>query len=209
MPCNKSKRTRTGCLCCRRRHKKCDEQRPSCKFCVAKGLDCEWPIKGSVFVTYKSDTSTNDVKPFQTIQFDNDSFQSVSPKSANGFIDSVEHNYTTYSYPTYTKGATKTQENFALSPSPSSSSSSSEFSSRMAQAELDSFPKGQQPLPSLTQYHFVIPRDHLKDRITSTNISNKSQLPPLNSTLMANSGNWSKGLLQTGPKRLSVDSLLN
>lgn len=37
------KRVRTGCLCCRRKHKKCDETRPVCKACVFKGEICEWP----------------------------------------------------------------------------------------------------------------------------------------------------------------------
>lgn len=48
------KRTRTGCLCCRRRHKKCDEMKPSCNFCVSKNITCEWPKKGAVFVNYQS-----------------------------------------------------------------------------------------------------------------------------------------------------------
>ncbi|CEP21367.1 unnamed protein product [Cyberlindnera jadinii] len=38
------KRVRTGCLNCRRKHKKCDEQKPKCKSCCAKGEICEWPL---------------------------------------------------------------------------------------------------------------------------------------------------------------------
>ncbi|EAS28826.3 uncharacterized protein CIMG_07572 [Coccidioides immitis RS] len=36
-------RTRTGCLECRRRRKKCDEKRPLCAGCSRNGLRCTWP----------------------------------------------------------------------------------------------------------------------------------------------------------------------
>ncbi|KAE8332674.1 hypothetical protein BDV39DRAFT_215750 [Aspergillus sergii] len=36
-------RTRTGCLQCRQRRKKCDETRPRCTGCTRNALDCEWP----------------------------------------------------------------------------------------------------------------------------------------------------------------------
>lgn len=51
---SKPKRTRTGCLCCRRRHKKCDEVKPNCTFCRSKGIECEWPVKGAIFVNYNT-----------------------------------------------------------------------------------------------------------------------------------------------------------
>jgi len=37
------KRVRTGCLNCRRKHKKCDETKPICKACQFKHEQCEWP----------------------------------------------------------------------------------------------------------------------------------------------------------------------
>ncbi|KAE8140203.1 fungal Zn binuclear cluster domain-containing protein [Aspergillus pseudotamarii] len=40
-----SLRTRTGCLQCRRRRKKCDETRPRCTGCTRNVLDCEWPTQ--------------------------------------------------------------------------------------------------------------------------------------------------------------------
>lgn len=55
------RRVRTGCLTCRRKHKKCDENRnPKCDFCTSKGLDCIWPenVKKNVFVN-------NSLKDFQ------------------------------------------------------------------------------------------------------------------------------------------------
>jgi hypothetical protein len=36
-------RTRTGCLTCRQRKKKCDEAKPQCKACQRNKLDCFWP----------------------------------------------------------------------------------------------------------------------------------------------------------------------
>ncbi|KAJ5116788.1 hypothetical protein N7456_001136 [Penicillium angulare] len=36
------RRTRTGCLTCRRRKKKCDEARPSCTGCHRNNLECQW-----------------------------------------------------------------------------------------------------------------------------------------------------------------------
>lgn len=37
-------RTRTGCLTCRRRRKKCDERHPTCLGCERNQLICLWPI---------------------------------------------------------------------------------------------------------------------------------------------------------------------
>ncbi|KAL4995597.1 fungal-specific transcription factor domain-containing protein [Aspergillus recurvatus] len=36
-------RTRSGCLTCRRRKKKCDEQKPRCVACTRNSLFCSWP----------------------------------------------------------------------------------------------------------------------------------------------------------------------
>lgn len=36
-------RTKTGCLCCRVRRKKCDERKPVCDRCRARGDPCTWP----------------------------------------------------------------------------------------------------------------------------------------------------------------------
>lgn len=37
------KRVRTGCLPCRRRKKKCGEEKPNCRNCHRNFLTCEWP----------------------------------------------------------------------------------------------------------------------------------------------------------------------
>ncbi|WYZ41225.1 hypothetical protein EsH8_V_000120 [Colletotrichum jinshuiense] len=34
-------RTRSGCLTCKRRHRKCDETRPDCLQCLGQGVECE------------------------------------------------------------------------------------------------------------------------------------------------------------------------
>lgn len=36
-------RVRTGCLTCRARKKKCDEQKPTCRGCARNHLECSWP----------------------------------------------------------------------------------------------------------------------------------------------------------------------
>lgn len=40
-------RSKLGCLACRIRRKKCDEQKPSCKSCKKQRLICSWPIPES------------------------------------------------------------------------------------------------------------------------------------------------------------------
>lgn len=43
------KRVRTGCLNCRKRHKKCDEGRPTCSLCLSKNEKCQWPLVNGRF----------------------------------------------------------------------------------------------------------------------------------------------------------------
>ncbi|KAI1934676.1 hypothetical protein LOZ66_005836 [Ophidiomyces ophidiicola] len=45
MPSAAVLRTRTGCLECRRRRKKCDETRPRCTGCARNRLACVWPAQ--------------------------------------------------------------------------------------------------------------------------------------------------------------------
>ncbi|CAH6720014.1 hypothetical protein CLIB1444_03S02498 [[Candida] jaroonii] len=37
------RRTKTGCLTCRQKHKKCDEKKPYCGLCTKKGANCVYP----------------------------------------------------------------------------------------------------------------------------------------------------------------------
>ena len=43
----RKKRTRTGCLNCSRRRRKCDEAKPNCTGCRRRGEDCQWRVLGS------------------------------------------------------------------------------------------------------------------------------------------------------------------
>ncbi|QYT02253.1 Zn(2)-C6 fungal-type domain-containing protein [Trichoderma simmonsii] len=43
------KRARTGCLSCRRRRRKCDEQKPRCSSCDTRGISCQYP-DGLIFI---------------------------------------------------------------------------------------------------------------------------------------------------------------
>ncbi|EJT75874.1 hypothetical protein GGTG_05803 [Gaeumannomyces tritici R3-111a-1] len=45
-PRGRGLRTKTGCLTCRKRHKKCDEQFPVCSHCVTSNRECVWPEPG-------------------------------------------------------------------------------------------------------------------------------------------------------------------
>jgi hypothetical protein len=38
-------KTKSGCLTCRRRRKKCDESKPTCIGCKRNGLNCTWPME--------------------------------------------------------------------------------------------------------------------------------------------------------------------
>lgn len=49
----KRTRTRTGCLNCRRKKRKCDEGRPACGSCLRRGHPCEWGLK----VTFRAENA--------------------------------------------------------------------------------------------------------------------------------------------------------
>ncbi|KAF7929179.1 uncharacterized protein EAE98_005098 [Botrytis deweyae] len=51
----KQTRTRSGCLVCRRRRRKCDELRPECMNCHERGERCDWGMK----ITFRTDNATN------------------------------------------------------------------------------------------------------------------------------------------------------
>ncbi|OAL03229.1 hypothetical protein IQ06DRAFT_334667 [Phaeosphaeriaceae sp. SRC1lsM3a] len=40
-------RSRSGCLCCRRRRRKCDGTQPQCRNCRERGEECRWGLKAS------------------------------------------------------------------------------------------------------------------------------------------------------------------
>uniref|UniRef100_A0A0B7KCT4 Zn(2)-C6 fungal-type domain-containing protein n=2 Tax=Bionectria ochroleuca TaxID=29856 RepID=A0A0B7KCT4_BIOOC len=52
-------RTRTGCLTCRSRKKKCDEVRPRCAGCRRNLLDCKWPA----YIAWNGGSQTDAIHP--------------------------------------------------------------------------------------------------------------------------------------------------
>lgn len=65
---SKPKRSRAGCLSCRRRHKKCDEIKPICKGCEQRGAYCEWPLKG-IFKSKNVNSKKKQVDSFPTTNY--------------------------------------------------------------------------------------------------------------------------------------------
>ncbi|KAL6707517.1 hypothetical protein ACN47E_004087 [Coniothyrium glycines] len=60
------KKSRTGCLPCKGRHVKCDEQKPNCANCVKQGTPCEYkPLDGSRNTPHESpvDVASPSVTP--------------------------------------------------------------------------------------------------------------------------------------------------
>ncbi|EWG48809.1 hypothetical protein FVEG_08472 [Fusarium verticillioides 7600] len=53
-----SRKTRTGCLTCKKRHKKCDEEKPTCRRCRDGGYVCDGYTPQSKAVTTKTQTRT-------------------------------------------------------------------------------------------------------------------------------------------------------
>ncbi|CCH45367.1 hypothetical protein BN7_4949 [Wickerhamomyces ciferrii] len=196
----KSKRTRTGCLCCRRRHKKCDEMKPSCKFCLSKGLVCEWPVKGSVFVNYQSQSQQSNIINNQSLlnlSSNNLSDSESISISSNSRKSSIDFNYSTFN---------------SFTTPPSSTSSTSSSSSTTTNPNSIS-------LPPIKHYHMVIPRNTNMTSPKSTNVnlsSNKitkpkiSKSPTFKTFTFNNISTFDENLTPINTaKRLSVDSLLN
>lgn len=58
-------RTRTGCLNCRKRRRKCDEAKPLCTLCVKKNDQCQWQLHGGRF--HKNSIMSVDLKRFKSV----------------------------------------------------------------------------------------------------------------------------------------------
>jgi hypothetical protein len=50
------RRSRNGCLNCRRRKIRCDEKAPSCSYCIARGLTCS---RGGVVLKWEAEYADN------------------------------------------------------------------------------------------------------------------------------------------------------
>ncbi|KAL4767131.1 hypothetical protein BDW60DRAFT_220799 [Aspergillus nidulans var. acristatus] len=62
------KRTRTGCLPCRKRRRKCDGARPICRNCQLKGSTCQWGLRASFHPSRSHGLSSYDSAALATIE---------------------------------------------------------------------------------------------------------------------------------------------
>ncbi|KAL1580966.1 hypothetical protein MG5_00739 [Candida albicans P57072] len=62
----KRTRSKTGCLTCRKRKKKCDENKPKCNSCIHLNKECIWPSKDNIISTDTTTTSKRISKPTAT-----------------------------------------------------------------------------------------------------------------------------------------------
>lgn len=72
-----SARSRTGCINCRLRKKKCDEVKPKCGLCSSRGSDCDW--KG------QQNEGNNKRKHEEVVQATAESLLKITGKRSNGF----------------------------------------------------------------------------------------------------------------------------
>ncbi|OOQ89947.1 hypothetical protein PEBR_08372 [Penicillium brasilianum] len=66
-------RVRTGCLTCRKRRRKCDEQKPRCANCEVKGLACKYGADLAFVPPRSGDTGVGARQVYGTITFVDDS----------------------------------------------------------------------------------------------------------------------------------------
>lgn len=172
------KRSRTGCLCCRRRHKKCDEQKPACKFCLSKGITCEWPKMGAVFVSCNK--SRGSITPEKALH-DVDVSPPVQVQGEHQFQAQFQFNFGTLK-------ATNGDERSPPAKRIHISRSESDATSPRNSIALPSFTSMERPLvlptnynfqaislPPLKQYHFV-PRTEDANRLIDIDLEQKKRL---------------------------------
>ncbi|ODV86521.1 hypothetical protein CANARDRAFT_27713, partial [[Candida] arabinofermentans NRRL YB-2248] len=80
-PKKKITRTKTGCFCCRRRKKKCDEIKPSCSGCSRNMLTCVYPTL--------NDENSCIVKKNQEFNSSSAKKQSLSKKEFDYVVDNL------------------------------------------------------------------------------------------------------------------------
>jgi hypothetical protein len=79
------KKSRAGCLTCKRRHVKCDETRPNCSPCSTSHRNCEYSESGSLtWATSSTPTVFQDNSASQSPAFAIQSSTGVSPNSGYG-----------------------------------------------------------------------------------------------------------------------------
>ncbi|KAJ4991210.1 C6 zinc finger domain-containing protein [Stagonosporopsis vannaccii] len=77
------KRSRTGCMTCRNRRRKCDEGKPTCQNCISKGFECRY---AAAFQILGKHNFTPEVKvgvKYANVRFAGDESQDLVPEVAN------------------------------------------------------------------------------------------------------------------------------
>lgn len=66
------RRVKTGCLNCRKRHKKCDESKPRCGLCIKRKTDCIWPTYDNRLIDKSHSEEARDLRSLklERITFD-------------------------------------------------------------------------------------------------------------------------------------------
>ncbi|KAL1870789.1 hypothetical protein VTK73DRAFT_2513 [Phialemonium thermophilum] len=86
---NRPVRSREGCLTCKRRKVKCDEQRPRCSHCERLNLECKWRPLGTPSLSYRSPSDPGTKKaPTSTSGSERGAGQMRSPAMADPSPDS-------------------------------------------------------------------------------------------------------------------------
>ncbi|KAB8218971.1 hypothetical protein BDV33DRAFT_204836 [Aspergillus novoparasiticus] len=92
------KRTRSGCLKCRSRRRKCDGARPQCRNCQARGTTCRWGLKASFHRSRNLSLSHKDVATLCAIERRRDSLPSQA-RAVPTIIDESESIIRDYHFP--------------------------------------------------------------------------------------------------------------
>lgn len=82
-------RTRNGCLTCRARKKRCDEQRPRCDGCSRLALECNWEDKEKAAVERREKREQRKREKALSIQSDGQQHARPSAPAAGGDRTSV------------------------------------------------------------------------------------------------------------------------
>lgn len=91
-------RSKSGCISCRRKKKKCDEVQPICSLCSKTSSRCEWPTSEGKFL-HKNNKGISDfqktkrVKVSEEIYGKGNVMKPVSPRTRKIVDNSVNSSY--------------------------------------------------------------------------------------------------------------------
>ncbi|KAH4035463.1 hypothetical protein HBI80_039390 [Parastagonospora nodorum] len=88
----RTKRSRTGCLTCRTRRRKCDETRPTCQNCVAKGLECRYAALYQILGKNNYTPMVEGPARYASVQFVSDGDEVFNVANSGGMTDADREN---------------------------------------------------------------------------------------------------------------------